>query len=106
MPPEEKAQDEPDKAVEEDGLVGRVGTHDLQAPAGPNWENLISAGLTLLNRLSGTLSGEAKTPADVGAGLRIETDESTGQRHLKLPVPSGEVLRGIASFLTQLAEKL
>ncbi|MCX5644978.1 MAG: DEAD/DEAH box helicase [Phycisphaerae bacterium] len=99
MPPEEKARGEPDKAREEE-------TTPSGTPAEPNWENLISAGLTLLNRLSGTLSGEAKTPADVGAGLRIETDESTGQRHLKLPVPSGEVLRGIASFLTQLAEKL
>jgi superfamily II DNA or RNA helicase len=115
MPPEEKAQGEPDTAAEEDQVVGQapslakgsgVGTQDLRTPAEPDWENLISAGLTLLNRLSGTLSGEAKTPAPAGTRLKIETDESTGQRHLRLPVPSKDVLRGIASFLSQLAEKL
>jgi superfamily II DNA or RNA helicase len=99
MPAEEKAEQEPDKAPEEAIVVPA-------APAGPDLGNLISAGLTLLTKLSGTLSGGARTPGEAGAGLRIETDESTGQRHLKLPVPSKDVLRGIASFLSQLAEKL
>jgi len=99
MPPEEKGEPEPDKAPEE-AIVAPA------TPAGPNWENLISAGLAFLGKLSGTLSGGAKTPAEPGSGIKIETDESTGQRHLKLPVPSGEVLRDIASFLNQLAEKL
>ena len=99
MPPEEKVEGEPDKVREEEATPSK-------APAAPDWQNLISAGLTLLNRLSGTLPGDAETPAEAGAGLKIETDEATGQRHLKLPVPSKDVLRGIASFLSQLAEKL
>jgi superfamily II DNA or RNA helicase len=99
MPPEENVEPEPDEAPEEAMVVPAP-------PAGPNWENVISAGLALLSKLSGTLSGGAKTPAEAGSGIKIETDASTGQRHLKLLVPSGEVLRDIASFLNQLAEKL
>ncbi len=99
MPPEEKEEPEAEKAPEEAPVV--------PAPAaGPNWENVISAGLALLNKLSGAFSGEAKTPAEAGSGIKVETDASTGQRHLKLPVPSAEVLRDIAGFLNQLAEKL
>jgi superfamily II DNA or RNA helicase len=99
MPPEEKGEPEVEKATEEEILV--------PAPAtGPNWENVISAGLALLGKLGGTFSGGAKPPMEAGSGIKIETDEATGQRHLKLPVPSGEVLRDIASFLNQLAEKL
>lgn len=99
MPPEEKDEGEPDKVHDEE-------TAPAHALAEPDWGTLISAGLTLLNKLGGALSAEPGAPAKVGSGLRIETDESTGQRHLKLPVPSGEVLRDIASFLNQLAEKL
>ena len=99
MPTEEKVEGEPDKAREEEATPSK-------APAAPDWQNLISAGLTLLNRLSGTLSGGAGTPDEAGPALKIETDEATGQRHLKLPVPSKDALRGIASFLSQLAEKL
>jgi superfamily II DNA or RNA helicase len=99
MPLEEKEEPEPGKAPEEEMVVPAP-------PAGPNWENMISAGLALLGKLSGTLSGGAKAPAEAGSGIQIETDASTGQRHLKLPVPSAEVLRDIAGFLNQLAEKL
>jgi hypothetical protein len=99
MPPEEKVESEPDKVAEETMAAPA-------ASAGPDWGNLISAGLTLLTKLSSTVSGGVKTPTGAGAGLRIETDESTGQRHVKLPVPSKDVLRDIAGFLSQLAEKL
>ena len=123
MPSEEKDEGELEQAVDEDQAAEQLavpaeaaragagpepveGTHGLSRAAEPDWQNLITAGLTLLNRLSGAASGEGKTPAGSGPRLKIETDEATGERHLKLPVPSGEVLRGIASLLTQLAEKL
>jgi superfamily II DNA or RNA helicase len=114
MPVEEKIEDESDKAADEDQAVerrpslaegDRAGTLDVQPPAEPNWENLITAGLALLNRLVAPAPGAANMVAEAKSKLRIETDASTGERHLKLPVPSGEVLRGLASFLNQLAEK-
>jgi superfamily II DNA or RNA helicase len=123
MPPEEKTEGESDQVVDEDqaveqGLVpaevGRAGAgpasaeeaHDLRRRAEPDWQNLITAGLTLLSQFTGTTAGTETTPAEVRSKLKIETDTVTGERHLRLPVPSGEVLRGLASFLTQLAEKL
>ncbi|OHB63470.1 MAG: hypothetical protein A2Y77_00820 [Planctomycetes bacterium RBG_13_62_9] len=115
MPPEEKVAVETEEAEKREQEVergaaragdSRAGTHGLRTPAEPDWEDLISAGLTLLSRLGSRLSGEAKGPADIGSRLRIETDESTGQRHLKLPVPSKDALRDLAGFLTQLAERL
>jgi superfamily II DNA or RNA helicase len=71
-----------------------------------DWEGLLSAGLSFLNKLSGALSDERKTAVGIVPGLRIETDETSGQRHVKLPVPSRKTLRDIARLLGRLAEKL
>lgn len=76
------------------------------AAAERDWEDLVSAGLSLLGKLSRALSGEAKTLGGVGAGLKVETDATSGERHLRLPVPSKEVLQDIAGLLSQLAERL
>jgi hypothetical protein len=78
----------------------------VPSPARADWETLLSAGLSFLSKLGGALSGEAKMPLDIGPGVKIETDETSGQRHLKVPVPSKKVLSDIAGFLSQLAEKL
>jgi superfamily II DNA/RNA helicase len=77
-----------------------------QTPSGQDWEGLLSAGLSFLNKLGSALSAEGKGSVEVGPGLRIETDAASGQRHLKLPVPSKKVLSDIAGLLSQLAEKL
>ncbi len=74
-------------------------------PAGPNWENLLTAGLTLLNQAQRHARGRRRR-RQRGPGSRSRPMPATGQRHLKLPVPPKEVLRDIASFLSQLAEKL
>ncbi len=77
-----------------------------EIPGPPDWGGLISAGLSFLDRLGRALAADTKTPVEVGGGLKIETDASTGQRHLKLPAPSKEVLQGIAGLLNQWAERL
>jgi len=97
--PEEAARQERGRAEAPEPAAARTST-------GTDWADLVSAGLSLLGKLSGTPSGAVKMPAGVGAGLKIETDAATGQRHLKLPVPSKEVLRDIADLLSQLAERL
>jgi superfamily II DNA or RNA helicase len=78
----------------------------VQAPAQPDWDNLLSAGASLLSKLGTALATDEKKPVEVGAGLRIETDKTTGQRHLKLPIPSKQVLGDLANLLNRLAEKL
>jgi len=79
---------------------------DVPTPAQPDWENLFSAGVSFLNKLGSALSAPGKGPVEVGPGLRIETDEATGQRQLRLPVPSKKAISDFASLLNQLAEKL
>jgi superfamily II DNA/RNA helicase len=79
------------------------------APAtahGPDWQALLTTGVALLNKLAGSLSSETKAPVEIGAGLKVEREEATGQRRLILPVPSKAVLRDIASLLSHLADKL
>lgn len=81
------------------------GSTDIQT-AQPQWEDLLSAGLSFLDRLGSALSTEQTTPVELGPGLRIETDKASGQRHLTLPVPPKKVLSDLAGLLARLAEKL
>ena len=78
----------------------------VENPSGQDWESLLSAGLSFLNKLGTALSADRTESIDVGSGVRIETDEASGRRHLKLPVPPKKVLHDIAGLLNQLAEKL
>jgi superfamily II DNA or RNA helicase len=73
---------------------------------GADWQALLSSGMAMLNKLAGALSGDAKAPVDIGAGLKVEREETTGRHRLVLPVPSKTVLRDIAGLLAQLADKL
>jgi SNF2 family DNA or RNA helicase len=77
-----------------------------EIPAQPDWGELISAGRSFLDKLGRALSTDRKTPVEVGGGVKIETDAATGQRHLRLPAPSKEILQGIAGLLNQWAERL
>ncbi len=97
---------------EEDAVRGGDGgeeskeSADVSVPALAQWESLLSAGAAFLNQLNSALSADGKGPIEIGAGVRIETDETSGQRHMKLPVPSKKALTDIAGLLTQLAERL
>ncbi len=92
---------------------------DQQAPIEPevapppqakeaSWDDLVTTGLSFLDRLSQALSD---TPARTGKGpatpaMHVETDAQTGQSYLKLPLPAKDVLRGFAGLLTELAKRL
>jgi len=74
------------------------------------WNDMVTAGLTFVQRLSETLLGAESRPGgrngQVLTGLRIETDEATGQRHLKLPMPKKEAIQGIINLLSEFSNKL
>ena len=74
-------------------------------PMPVEWQDVVSAGMSLLERLGHALSGQANAAKDRPA-VQIEEDESTGQRHVKLPVPPKAVLQDLAGLLNRLAEKL
>ena len=71
---------------------------------------MISAGLTFLDKIGQTLLGaesqEGKPGTGGPAGLKIETDEITGQQHLKLPMPKKETIQGLVNLLNDFAKKL
>ena len=72
--------------------------------------DLLSAGLNFLNKLSQSLLDENHRPGSpdtkAASALKIETDQTTGQRHLKIPMPKKETLQGIANLLNQFTEKM
>jgi superfamily II DNA or RNA helicase len=85
-----------------------AGRPEQARPAAPaaDWQALLSTGMALLNKLAGAIASETKAPIEIGAGLKVEREEATGQRRLVLPVPSKVVLHNIADLLSQLADKL
>ncbi len=74
------------------------------------WDDLVSTGLSFLDKLGRTLLGQEAPPqqpsSTVFSGLKIETDKTTGQRHLKLPIPKKEILQGIANLLNEFSKKM
>jgi len=74
------------------------------------WDDLVSTGLSFLDKLGLSLSGPQDQPQRPGQNgfprLKIETDKATGQRHLQVPIPKKEILQGIANLLNEFSKKL
>jgi len=74
------------------------------------WNDILSAGLTFLDKVGQTLlaqEGRQTKPGAGGpAGLEIETDKATGQQHLRLPMPKKETIQGFANLLHEFVKKL
>jgi superfamily II DNA or RNA helicase len=109
MPQASRAGTDTDE-TEEDGSIAAgqreaVGSEQEQA-----WNDVISAGATFLGKLGQTLlggKGKSGTPRTKAvSGPRIEIDETTGQQHLKLPMPSKETIQGIVNLLNEFSKKL
>ena len=45
-------------------------------------------------------------PAKIPSGPKIEIDETTGQQHLKIPMPNKETIQGIVNLLSEFSKKL
>jgi len=74
------------------------------------WDDIVSTGLSFLEKLGRTLLGEesqSQQPGSkVSSELKIETDKATGRRHLKLPIPKKETLQDIANLLNEFSKRL
>jgi len=74
------------------------------------WDDLVSTGLSFLDKLGQTLLGEEGQPqqasSKVFSGLKIETDAATGQRHLRLPIPKKEILQSVANMLNEFSKRI
>ncbi|MCK5128063.1 MAG: DEAD/DEAH box helicase [candidate division Zixibacteria bacterium] len=71
---------------------------------------LITMGLSFLDKLGDTLLGTEKQSSEpiskIFSEVKIETDKTTGQRHLKLPIPKKEVFAGLANLFSELSKKM
>lgn len=77
------------------------------------WNDVLTAGLTLLDKVGRALLApegqQARSAPGRVAGLerlQIETDKSTGQQHIKLPMPQKETIEGFVNLLQEFVKKL
>ena len=81
-----------------------------QAVQQQNWNDILSTGLSFLDKLGQTLLGQNnqlhEPISKVFSGLKIETDKTTGQRHLSLPIPKKEMLERAAKLLMELSKRV
>jgi superfamily II DNA or RNA helicase len=108
--PQESKTDTDGEETREDISVAMEQKEIAGSPQEQTWNDIISAGVTLLEKLGQTLLGgksESDTPRmKTSSSLRIETDETTGQQHLKLPMPNKETIQGIVNLLNEFSKKL
>ena len=97
-------------AVEEEASIEAKEEPRAKITQEQAWDDLVSTGLSFLDKLGRTLLGQEAQPqqpsSNVSSGLKIETDKATGQRHLKLPIPKKEILQGIANLLNEFSKKM
>jgi len=109
MPQQDKSGGDGD-GTEEEIPAAAKSKGIAEATQEQGWDDLVSTGLSFLDKLGRALFDEKEQPRKAGprafSGLRIETDKATGQRHLKLPMPKKEAIQGIADLLKELSNKL
>ena len=101
--PDRTPDGQPSKPAGSAGQAGPDSTPSEQA-----WADVVSAGMLLLEKISGALSAgkrPGKSPAGSIALPRtlIANDESTGQPCLKLPLPKPDMLKKIVDLLEAFA---
>lgn len=74
------------------------------------WNDILVAGASLLTQLGQAMQSNSANAASsnkqIFSSLNIETDENTGQQHLKLPLPKKETLEKIFTVLNQLVQNM
>jgi len=72
------------------------------------WNDLVTTGLSFLDQLRGALNtepGKVNGPRKSKLPIAIETDKNTGEPYIKLPVPTQDLLQGVADLLGDLAKR-
>ncbi|MBN2315255.1 MAG: DEAD/DEAH box helicase [Sedimentisphaerales bacterium] len=109
MPREDKTAIEADQ-IEDVAIIATEQREAVGSPKEQAWNDIITAGATLLEKLGQTLlagKGESTTQRTKSpSGPRIEVDETTGQQHLKIPMPNRETIQGIVNLLNEFSKKL
>ncbi len=108
MPQQAKAEGNGDGEEPEASVVEKKEVSE--AVQQESWDDIVSTGLSFLDKLGRTLLGEKSRSqhpgSKISSGLTIETDKATGQRHLKLALPTKETLQDIANLLNEFSKRL
>jgi superfamily II DNA or RNA helicase len=116
MPQPSKADTDGDQ-VEEEGPIAAGQKEEVESEQQQAWNDVISAGAIFIEKLGRTLLS-VRSPKDGGKGEsvtsrrkqlslpRIEIDETTGQQHIKMPMPKKETIQGIVNLLNEFSKKL
>jgi len=109
--PRQQAGAEPDgESIEEEVSVAAQEPKDAEPGQDQAWNDMIAAGLTLVQKLGQTLfgaEGQPREPSpDMFSRFTVETDHVTGQRHLTFPMPKKETIQSIAALLNEFSKKL
>ena len=112
---EEAAADEDELAAEDRGGRGLPAPPAKEPPPESPWTDVLAAGMTLLERLTQTLSA-AKPAGEKSAGREsahlilpeslVAHDDPEGQPYLKLPLPKPEVLEKLGGLLGAFLQNL
>jgi hypothetical protein len=109
MPQQSKAGTDGD-GIEEDDSIVTGQRKDTGSPQEQVWNEIITAGAALLEKLGQALlggKGESDIPREkTPLRPRIEIDETTGQQHLRIPMPNKETIQGIVNLLNEFSKKV
>jgi superfamily II DNA/RNA helicase len=109
MPQESKADTDGDQ-IEEEGPIAAGQKESVKSEQQQAWNDVISAGAMFIEKLGRTLlggKGASVTPRAKQLAIpRIEIDETTGQQHIRIPMPNKETIQGIVNLLNEFSKKL
>ena len=104
----EKSLSEPDRITPDTIAKTKKQSRDYSTGNKQAWIDVISAGMSLLEKITGAVSSSGKTQKSLSSGGLslpqglLATDESTGQPYLKHPLPKPEILKKLADILNGL----
>ncbi|MFC1636527.1 DEAD/DEAH box helicase [Planctomycetota bacterium] len=98
------------ESVEEEVSVAAEELKGTESQQQQAWNDIITSGATLLEKLGQTLlggKGESGIPrTKSSSGPKFEIDKTTGQQHLKIPMSNKETVKGIVNLLNEFSKKL
>ena len=110
MPRQQAGAEADGESMEEEVSVTAQEPKGAGAGQDQAWNDMLTAGATLVQKLAQTLfgaEGQPREPSpDMFSRFRVETDHVTGQRHLTFPMPKKETIQSIVALLNEFSKKL
>ncbi len=103
-------QPAPQEPAESDNGDETESVEDVTSSEQQAWDDLVSTGLSFLDKLGQALRNPTGQPsesaASILANVKTERDPSTGQQHLKVPIPKRETLEHLINVIKTFSERI